>query len=849
MTPAKTNQPAPGNLPAPLSSFIGRVREIAEIQNLLSTHRLLTLTGSGGSGKTRLALHAAGNLPAGYKDGIWLTELAGLMDGELVAQAVASVLNLQEQAGNSVHESLVSSLQTRQMLLILDNCEHLLDAVAELSKTILESCPHIKILATSREILGVPGEAVFVVPPLSLPDAQPWRGPGHEQETLAAYHQSEAIQLFTARASLISQEFALTTQNGPWVADICRRLDGIPLAIELAAARLRTFSIRQIAERLDDRFHLLTSSLRTVPLRHQTLEAALDWSYQLLAREEKKVLQRLSVFASGWTLDAAETICSDGSLHRTEVMDIVSNVVDKSFIVTNRSENGIRHRFLETIRQYAQEKLEEAGEIDRLRDRHLDYFLHWAETGAGYLTSPQQSEWLKYFHAEHDNFRSALEWSRTHSSRAGHGLRLAAACGRYWKLYGYFSEGRQHLTSLLRIEENQGRTYNRAWGLLWTAHLAYMQSDYSAVRSYAQEGLSICLELGDEGRLGAARALDLLGEVATEVGEYESANELFEEALQIYRALNEKRGIADLLMQLGWAAMRTGDYERANILSNECLPLFRELNESEMLAQVQAGLGELALRQGQMETAKDFLNESLEICRSQGDRRGTAVALGSLAWAAQLDHDFTRMRDLMEESLVVRMEIGDSGGIAWCLEKLAEASFMKAEPLSVPERRRALLQAVQIYGAAAALRAPNNSVIDPADQPKYQAVIEKLRIEIGSEDFESAWQEGWGLPHRDGIHLALSSIAASDSEDLGGRTHSGSSKPGGLSPRELETVVLIAHGKSNREIAERMTVRVKTVETYITRIMNKLGFDSRVQIATWALTQGFVEIDRTDSSN
>jgi DNA-binding CsgD family transcriptional regulator/tetratricopeptide (TPR) repeat protein len=349
--------------------------------------------------------------------------------------------------------------------------------------------------------------------------------------------------------------------------------------------------------------------------------------------------------------------------------------------------------------------------------------------------------------------------------------------------------------------------------------------------------------------LGLPEHSTCLGEVATEVGEYESANELFQEALGIYRALNEKRGIADLLMQLGWAAMRAGDYEQANVLLNDCLPLFRELNESEMLAQVQAGLGELALRQGEMDTAKNFLNESLEICRSQGDRRGTAIALGSLAWAAQFDHDFMRMRNLMEESLTLRMEIGDPGGIAWCLEKLAEASFMKAEPISDFERRQALLQAVQIYGAAAALRAPNNSVIDPVDQPGYQAVIEKLRFEIGSEDFEYAWQEGWELPDRDGIHLALSSIAAPHSADLIGRTHSSSSKPGGLSPRELETVVLIAQGKSNREIAEGMTVRVKTVETYITRIMNKLGFDSRVQIATWALTQGFVEIDRNHSTD
>jgi predicted ATPase/DNA-binding CsgD family transcriptional regulator len=842
MTPAKTNQATPGNLPAPLSSFIGRVREIAEIQNLLSTHRLLTLTGSGGSGKTRLAYHSAGFLHADYKDGIWATEFAALTEGDLAAQAVASALGIYEQGGRSISESLVRHLQPRSTLLILDNCEHLLDPIAWLSKGLLEACPNVKILATSRELLGVAGEVVLVVPPMSLPEAQPWRGPGMEQDTLAKYQQSEAIQLFIARGTSASSEFKLTVENGPWVAEICRRLDGIPLAIELAAARMRAFSVRQIAERLDDRFRLLISSERTAPLRHQTLAAALDWSYEMLPGKEQKMLQQLSIFASRWTLESAEFVCTNHAIKQTEVLELLSNLVDKSFVVPESMNIGRRYRLLETIRQYAYEKLDEAGNAAVIRDRHLEYFLQWAESNVNHLMRPEQHEWLRLFEVEYDNLRAALEWGQKNPAKARQGLRLAVACGRFWRLHGYFSEGREHLTNLLDLHSNQDRTLSRALGLIWAAHLAYMQSDYSASRLFAENGLSICRELGPEGNSGAAKALDLLGELATEVGDYETANPMFVESLKIYRALNDKRGIADMLMQQGWAAMRVGDYERADFLSVEYLPLFLELNESEMLGQALAGMGELSLRQGRIERANGFLNESLAIRRALGERWGVAVTLGSIGWSALLQRDFIAMSDLLEESLMIRKEIGDQGGTAWCLEKLAEASFLIAERLSGPHKSKMLFQAVQIYGAAAAIRIPMNSVIDPADQPDYHAILSNLRSEVGDEDFEDAWEKGLKMPVQEAIVLALSSVRNAGAADLHTKASLDVKKPGGLSQRELEVVVLIAQGKSNREIAETMTVRVKTVETYITRIMNKLGFDSRVQIATWAaklgLTQG-----------
>jgi predicted ATPase len=496
MISANIPQAVPGNLPAPLSSFIGRKREIAEIQNLLSKNRLLTLTGSGGAGKTRLAYHSAGFLSADFKDGIWATEFAALTEGDLAAQTIASALGVQEQGGRPIFESLVRFLQPRSTLLILDNCEHLIDPIARLSKSLLESCPNVKILATSREPLGVAGEMVFVVPPLSLPEAQPWRGPGMEQETLARYQQSEAIQLFITRAISAASEFKLTVENGPWVAEICRRLDGIPLAIELAAARMRAFSARQIAERLDDRFRLLISSERTAPLRHQTLAAALDWSYLMLPVKEQKMLQRLSIFASRWTLESAEFVCTNHAIQQTEVLELLSNLVDKSFVVPESMNIGRRYRLLETIRQYAYEKLDEAGNAAVIRDRHLEYFLQWAESNVNHLMRPEQHEWLRLFEVEYDNLRAALEWGQKNPAKARQGLRLAVACGRFWRLHGYFSEGREHLTNLLDLDSNQDRTLSRAWGLIWAAHLAYMQSDYSATRSFAENGLRICRELG-----------------------------------------------------------------------------------------------------------------------------------------------------------------------------------------------------------------------------------------------------------------------------------------------------------------------------------------------------------------
>lgn len=851
MSLSNNHSPRHDNLPVPFTKFIGRKHEITRVKELLSDHRLVTLSGSGGCGKTRLGLRVASELQGHFPDGIWLTEFASIAEAELVTRAVAATLGVREQAERPISETLMSHLKSYEVLLILDNCEHLVDAVAQLSASLLESCPEIHILATSREPLGVPGEMVWTVPPLSLPDPQPWRGPGGEQVALVSYQQSEAMQLFAVRAAAASPGFQLNAENASWVAGICRRLDGIPLAIELAAARLRAFTVRQIAERLDDRFHLLTSRLRTVPLRHQTLEAALDWSFQLLLEPEQIILRRLSVFAGEWTLEAAEAVCSGGTaaggstsaggITPTEVMDEISSLVDKSFVVVGSSPDTRRYRYLETIRQYAHEKLVEAGEVTAVRDRHLDYFLNWVEMNAAHLSGPEQSAWLESFAAEHDNIRFALEWSHSSPDRAALGLRLAAACGRFWRLHGDFREGRERLNTMLRLSDPQEHTNARAWALLWSANLAYLQTDYPAVQALAQEGLEISRQLGTEGELGVARALDLLGELATEIGDYKTAAVLIEDALNIYRALHEKRGIAEMLMQLGWAAMRDGDYARAETLINESLPLIRELEESSLLGEVLSGLGELAVRLGKYEQANRLLEESLALRRALNERWGVAASLGTLGWAALLQRDYERMREVMGESLSIRIEIGERGGTAWCLEKLAEAAILQAQSLPNPHRRHALQRAVQVFAAAASLRAPLQSTIDPADQPEYERILRDLRGTLGETAFESDWDEGVALPLAEVVDLALTpALSPIDAASLSS-AQVDKAKYGGLTAQERTVAVWIAKGNSNREIAKVMNVQVKTVETYVTRILNKLGFDSRVQIATWVLEIGLQE--------
>jgi non-specific serine/threonine protein kinase len=834
-----------GNLPAPLSRFIGRAREAAEVMRLLGEHRLVTLIGPGGSGKTRLALHVAHGVQQSYPDGAWLIEFAPLSEDQRVAQAVATALGVRESAGLAVGESLQNHLQARSALLVLDNCEHLLGTLADLAATLLQACPHLRLLATSREPLGVPGELVWAVPPLSTPDRQPWLDPASQRAALAALRESEAVQLFAARATEAVPTFQLTAENGPWIADICRRLDGLPLAIELAAARMRALSVEQIAERLDDRFHLLTSSLRTVAQRHRALEATFDWSHELLSAAERTAFRRLAVFVGGWRLEAAEAVCAGGDVRPEAVLDLLRALVDKSLVVAENREGQSRYRLLETIREYALQKLADAGEHAAVRDRHLAYYLGWAEANTSHLATEIRSEWRRLFDLEHDNLRAALDWAYGMPDKHAAGLHLAATLGAFWRGGGYMSEGRERLATALALPGAQASTVTRGLASTWAARIAFLQSDFPATRILAETGLKISREAGPPGRPGVGQALYILGDLAMEVGDDDAAPGLFGDALEIFRELGDTGAITDTLVLLGWAAMRTGDYARAEQLLNEPLPLLRETKEGGRLALGLAGLGELCLRQGKLDEAQNLLAESLEIRRESGDLWGCAGALGSLGWVALLRRDFSRTRELLGESMRIRQEIGDRGGLAWCLEKLAEAASLEAQALPALPRRQTQQRAACMLGAASALREPVGSAIDTADRPSYERLLARLRHTLGDTAFDASWAEGAGMPVSHVIDLAVTPPPP----DVTELSASGSAKAAfsGLSARERETAALIAAGLSNREIADHMVVGLRTVETYVTRILIKLSLDSRVQIATWAREVGLPESPRNAS--
>jgi predicted ATPase/DNA-binding CsgD family transcriptional regulator len=821
--PASKGKPAFGHLPISLSTLIGRQHESREVQKLLLSNRLVTLTGPGGCGKTRLALKVAQELMGDFDNHVWFIELATVADPVFVPQTIAATLNVREESRRSLTDVLVDTLSAAPALLILDNCEHLIFACAQIAETLLKKCPDLTILTTSREIVGITGEVTWTVPPLSLPDQRPWTNPASAREAVHTYQESESVQLFVARAGSVAPDFQLSAENGSWVAEICRRLDGMPLAIELAAARVRTLSVQQIAQRLDDRFQLLTSGSRTAPLRHQTLVAALDWSYALLSEEEQDVLQGLSIFAGSATLEALEFVCMP-DVESDKVLEVLSHLVDKSLVLVVRSERGeTRYHLLETIRQYALEKLSGSGREAGFRECHLNYFIGWAEKAETYLNGTKQVEWLDSYEAEHDNLRSAVEWSQAEARKAAQGLRLAAACGRFWRLHGYLSEGRMHLTAALSPAGAQERTPVRARALTFLANHIYLQSDYPAMRPVAEEALSIWRELGQDGKAGAAYTLDLLGELSTEEGDYSHAPVLFQEAMDIYRELNDVRGISQIHMQFGWAAMRAGDYPHAQSHLEEFFHRAQQVGDATDLAYAFSGLGEVAVRQGQYERAIPLLEQGLALNREHGDRWGTGTLLGSLGWIALRQRDFKRMIERLGESLAVRMEISDRGGIAWCLEKLAESKFDRSQ----------FQEAARIFGHAESVRAPIGSVIDPADQPEYSRIISGLRSALGAEAFAALWAEGKAMRIDEVIECALAETASAAQAARGEKE-----KFGGLTVREREAAALIAQGKSNREIAEAMTVGVKTVETYVTRILNKLDFDSRVQIATWAMEKG-----------
>ncbi len=686
--------PPPGtrtNLPGELTSFIGRHRELAEVKHLLASSRLLTLTGAGGCGKTRLALRAARDLLGEFPDGVRLVELAALADGALVAQAAAAALDVREEARNPLIETLAGALKDRHALIVLDNCEHVLRASSSLVEAILRSCPAVKILTTSREPLGIAGERCWRVPSLSMP----------EPSAAPSAPSSEAVRLFADRASAVSPSFALTGENEPAIAQICRRLDGIPLAIELAAARVRVMSVHQVAARLDDRFRLLTGGSRSAVPRQRTLAALIDWSYDLLTEPERALLRRLSVFAGGWTLEAAGAV-SPGDEYET--LDLLTQLVDKSLVIADDSPREKRYRMLETVRQYAADRLLAAPQRDEsvdARDRHAAWYLGLAERAEMHLQGRDQGAWLARLELEHDNLRTAWDWLATRPAGGAAILSLGGALWRFWVTRGHLTESRRRLAEALARADTSAPTAARAKALSGAGTAAWGQADYAAATELLNESLRIRRELND--RSGVAASLNNLGLVAADAGGPDAARAMYEESLRIRRELNDKAGEAAVLNNLGLLEYRAGRYA----------------------------------------AARDLHERSLAIKRLTQDRRAIAYSLGNLAYVALAEGEAARARDLAEECLAISRETGDQRGMAEAIELLASQAAAGA-----PAR------AVRLYAAADALRRAIGAPPPAHERAEHLRRLAAASAAVGDAAFAVHWTEGLVMTLEDAITLA-----------------------------------------------------------------------------------------------
>jgi len=671
------------NIPVPLTSFVGREQELKEITRLLFTSRLITLTGSGGVGKTRLAIYTAHNVIRQFKDGVYWVGLVGLSDENLIPQEIAASLKVGELSQESVIETLKVYLKSKELLIVLDNCEHLIRGCASYSEQLLAACPRLKILATSTEALGLFNETAWQVPSLPLPTMQQPLLP-QEFETFAS------VELFVERAQAANLNFALTDENSNSVAQICNRLDGIPLAIELAAARIKVLSVDEIAARLGDRFSLLTAGSRTAISRHQTLRATINWSYDLLTEPERILFHRLATFAGGFTLDAAEAVCSQGKLKRSDVLDVLGRLVDKSLVIVEQEPaiGATRYRLLETIRQFALEKLVENGEAPIIRDNHLGYYVALAETAEPHLATGEGAVWFPRLDQELDNIRAAFEWS-TNLGKADAALRIAGSLAYYWFAHRlaasewhdwvqkalarpesnertltrakalnaiglmYFSDvvsidRRPELEEALTIAREFGDPFNTATALSHLGLMENLKGNYQAARTYLEQGLAIWRQMGPVGKFGRAWTLVYLGDVALNIGAAELARTLYEEVISILRELGELNFLAYAVRRLGHLLWRDGAYEKAIALCKGSLNLNKQVDSPRGVIACLTGFAAIAVAQGkyshavQIMAAEEALMTSMGVTQTYMDRQ-------------EYDRNLDLLRDELDEKTLVKL--------------------------------------------------------------------------------------------------------------------------------------------------------------------------------------------------
>jgi predicted ATPase/DNA-binding SARP family transcriptional activator/DNA-binding CsgD family transcriptional regulator len=799
------------NLPDARTSFVGREQEILELKRELAMTRLMTLTGVGGSGKTRLALEVARDLVGAYADGVWLVELAPLSEGKLVPQAVARAMRVREQPGRPIIDTLTEALQKKATLLVLDNCEHLADSVAHLADTLLDLCSHLRVLMTSRETLELEGEDVWRVTSLSTPDADHLPAAGE----LMRY---DAVRLFVERTQLRLSAFDITPGNATAVAEVCRKLEGIPLAIELAAARMDVLTAEQIAQRLDRTLGLLTGG-RTADRRHRTLRATLDWSYELLSEPERKLFGRLSVFAGGWTLEAAEAVAAGDGIEEGAVVELFLGLVDKSLVVSEAGEDGFRYGMLEPVRQYARERLEESGEARAMERAHAEYVLALAEEAEPRLWESGDKAWFERLEREHDNMRAALFWTLDHEE-AELALRLGGALRWFWRARGYYGEGRSWLERALS-EKGRTSAVARAKALDGVGWLASEQRDIDRVEAVAEEGLKLSEEAGIGGVI-LADFKNLLGEAAWLRNDYERAAELFEESLGLHREARNNRGVAWSVCSLAIVSGERGDYERAKKLYGEGIALSREMGGSLPLGDLLISAGYVYLLEGDHERATALNEEAAELYRKRGSRGGLTYALDILGWAALLREDHERAKDLFEENLALCKGIGDKVLGSTSLEGLACSVASRGEAQRV----------VRLFGAAQAMREAVGYQQPPGERELGAPYLDAARSRLTDAEWEAVFAEGQAMSFEEAVEDALSAKELSPPASPAPDRPSTGRQQLELTRRENEVAALVAQGLTNREIASKLMLSKHTVHRHVARILTKLDLHSREQVAS-----------------
>ncbi len=807
------------NLPIPLTSFVGREREMAGVRARMAGARLLTLTGPGGCGKTRLAVHVAADVLDEYPDGVWFVEFAPLSDGALIPQAIAAALGLHPQSARSLLQTVAEYLQPRALLLVLDNCEHLVSSCAIVVETILRGCPHVRVLATSREPVGATGETTWLVPPLSTPD--PDLAPD-----VAQLQQVESVRLFTERARGVVPSFTLEPSNAAAVARICRRLDGVPLAIELAAARVKVLSVEELDTRLDDRFRLLTGGSRTSMPRHQTLRATMDWSHDLLSTEERVLYRRLAVFAGSFTLAAAEAICPDDGVEVTAVLDILTRLVDRSLVMAELRGDTKRFRLLETIRQYALERLLAAGEAEQLRVRHRDWYLQRVEQLEEELHGPQQHALFDLLDTEHDNLRAAMDWSVSDPTSRESALRLAGALWWFWFVRGHLIEGRQRLEKALAGDDV--RSAARAKALIGAAGLASLQGDYEPAAVFAEEGVAIYRERGVERDLSLG--LTVLGYITARRGDYGAAVSSCREALMLARRARDAWGTAFALYGLGDVGVFLGDYRLARPSLEESLKISRSRGDAWYTGYSQLSLALVARHQGdfafaeqlcrdamalfqphnrwgfaaalhtialvhhaagQYDLAAQENQEALELYRQLGNRSGVAYTKRGLALVALRRGELDQAEALCEESLKLFRELGDRRGMADALQTIGVVARARGEVARAAEAwqqsldlfyeggdrlgtvqclrllgeiaaaRGELTRAVRLFGAMEGIAAPLEIHPGRHSRENHERHMHELRTKMSAEEFTGALDAGRAMTPAEAVRFARTGMGES----------------------------------------------------------------------------------------